>query len=73
MSIGTRCSTYMEGKKAALGAGLHLPLCVRQGSFVSTTQLTTGALEYRCAQYKCFHLLGHAPRPFTVFCEWVSY
>ena len=53
-STGTRCSVYVEDKKAALGAGLHLPPCVRQGllvplgvpkaapegSFVSTSHLT---------------------------------
>lgn len=50
----TRCSVYVEDKKAAPGAGLHLPPCVRQGllvplgvpkaapegSFVSTSHLT---------------------------------
>lgn len=53
-STGTRCSVYVEDKKAARGAGLHLPPCVRQGllvplgvpkaapegSFVSTSHLT---------------------------------
>lgn len=54
MSKGKCCSVYVENKKAALGAGLHRPPCVRkgllvplgvpkaapEGSFVSTSHLT---------------------------------